>query len=109
MTFSSEKCQTDSGVSGCRFNDGAAGNQFSFGLGAANHSDRGAILHAATRVEVLQLGENLCRACGRELFQFEDGRLADQLGNVFSDTWNGTFDGFYRHPYRLRKASRKGQ
>ena len=63
-----DQSQTDAGVAGCGFDDRAAGLQFAAGLRRVDHLHRDAVLGAAARVEVLDLGDDPARALGTTEF-----------------------------------------
>src|SRR5208337_2410000 len=55
----SNQGEPDPRISGGGFDDSTTRLQFAFALGALNQSDRGAVFHAAPRVQVFEFGENV--------------------------------------------------
>ena len=77
--------QADTGVAGGRFDDRAAGLQLAAGLRGVDHLRRDAVFGAATRVEVLDLGDDLARALGHDRVQLNQRGIADELTDVPGD------------------------
>ncbi len=65
--------------------DGAAGPQLAAGLGGVDHLDRDAVLGAAARVEVFDLGRNRAGTFGDNRVQLYQRGIADELTDVPGD------------------------
>ena len=63
--------------------------QASFGLGALDDADGGAVLDAAAGVQVFELGIDVGNTGRRKLAQVQQRRFADQLRDVLGDTQAG--------------------
>jgi hypothetical protein len=83
--------QTNAGVAGSGFDDGATGFQFAVLFGAANDADGRPIFYAAPGVEVFELGEDVGGSRRNQPFQLKHGGFADQLSNVVGDAQAGHF------------------
>ena len=74
--------QTDSGVSGGGFNDGAARLELPACLGGIDHLDRDAVLGTASRVEVLDFRHDHPGTLGNHRVQLNQWRVTDQLADM---------------------------
>ena len=85
--------QADAGVAGRRFDDGAAGLELATGLGRVDHLGGDAVLGAATRVQVLDLGQDLARAFGYNRVQLDQRGVAYELTDVPGDAHTSMVSG----------------
>src|SRR5690606_31732750 len=74
--------QPHPGVAGRRLDDGAARLEQAALLGVLDHLDRDAVLGAAARVQVLDLGQHHAGALRDHRIQLDQGRIADELTDV---------------------------
>lgn len=78
----SNHCQGNTGISGCRFNKGVARFDATGLLGFFNHALGHTIFHRITRLKTLHLAHDICISSFRDLLQFEQRCITNQLGNV---------------------------
>ena len=76
--------QTDTGVAGGRFDDGAAGSQTALRLRPGDHVGSHPVLGAARGIHALQLGQqhSLQVVVPLVIAQLQQGRAADQLSDA---------------------------
>ena len=79
--------QADARVAAGRLDDGGTGPQEALPLRVLDHGEGDAVFHAAARVETFQFGYHSCFGPfgGGEPVEFQQGRMADQLGQALLD------------------------
>ena len=97
-TVAADQGQSDASVAGGGFEDGGARLQEAVFFGALNHSQGSAVLNAAARVQILELGIDASGVCRNNLAQVEDGSLTDQFGDLLRHPKRGHFSRFHGHP-----------
>ena len=83
--------QTDAGVAGGRLHDRPARPKATVLLGGLDHREADAVLHRATRIQVLELGQQLARHVAAEALEADDRSASDELehGRVFASCHRG--------------------
>ena len=73
--------QSDTGVSGCAFDNHTTGLEITAGFGFKNHLPGRAVLDGLTGVHELGLAENFATRFLGQSFQTDEGRVTDRIDN----------------------------
>ena len=80
-----DQSEADTGVSSRGFNDGTAGLELAFALGALDQANSSAVFHTAARVQVFEFGENIGRSRRGQLLHLQHRRFADELRYIVAN------------------------
>ena len=86
-----DRRQPNAGVAAGGLNDRCAGLQCAARLSVVDHGDRNAVLDRTGRIEVFELGKDLCTGAGvlRKMARRIQRGVADQLGKAVLDIRHG--------------------